>query len=161
MTERGNGRDGGRRTLRRGERPGGRTPYHLIARSWSSCRVRPAHGKTTRPGLPAVDVERIGLGCVALAVDGVQLGTVQGLYEGGPLHGHLLIHGPADRPRSIAIYLVPLWALRHHCGDGPAHLSVPVSYVRCRWLIDVIDDVPSDQLPTTDYRLPTTNKDSA
>ncbi len=76
----------------------------------------------------------------------MRLGTVQGLYEGGPLHGHLLIHGLADLPRSIAIYLVPLWALRHHHRDGTAYLSVPVSYARQRWLIDIIDeDIPCPQ----------------
>lgn len=87
-----------------------------------------------------VDVAGIAAMCPVCATDGIRLGAAQGLYEDGPLHGHLLIHGPADRPRATAIYLIPLWALHHHRTGEPVYLSVPASYARRRWLIDIIDD---------------------
>lgn len=74
-----------------------------------------------------------------IAADGVELGTLQGLYDGGPWQGQLLVQSAGDEVGRQEVYTVPAWTLeRRDAQTHSVYASVSAAHARANWLIDVI-----------------------
>lgn len=74
-----------------------------------------------------------------IASDGVELGTLQGLYEGGPWQGHVLVQSKGDDAGRQEVYTIPAWSLeRRDEQTRSVYVAASAAHARANWLVDVV-----------------------